>query len=246
MARDFRGPEISWEMSVQKKKSIMKLAIILTLGVVAFTASTNAQTTIDTTPGWNGVNYIDAWGPQNTATYGQTFTATAAQNNLLSMSFYIDAVESSAYNFQAYVYEWTGSDTTGGALFTSGTMAAPTTVGSFVNTTVNTGGLSLTPGQQYVAFYSVNGLGNGGSGEAFWGYLGTSQQNGSDSYAGGNFVFNNNTDTTFEGGWENPTYYAGQAGDDLAFTLTFASVPEPTTLALLGLSGLVVFLRRRK
>lgn len=224
----------------------MKLATILSLGAAAFAASANAQTTIDTTPDWNGANYIFLWGAAGTATYGQSFTATAGQNELLSMSFYINATVSSPYNFRAYVYAWTGSDTTGGALFTSGTMAAPTTVGSFINTTVNTGGLSLTPGQQYVAFYSVNGLGNAVTGYSSWGYLGTTIENGSDSYTGGNFVFNNDTDTTFEGGWQNPTFYGGVASDDLAFTLTFASVPEPGTLALMGLSGLVLLMGRRR
>jgi hypothetical protein len=89
----------------------------------------------------------------------------------------------------------------------------------------------------------VNGLGNASLGEAGWGYLGTSDANGSDSYAGGNFVFNNDQDTTFEGDWENPSLYGGSVGDDLAFTLTFAPVPEPSFGCLL--SSAVAFLFAR-
>ena len=201
---------------------------------------------INTFPLWNGASYIWAWGPYSSETYGQTFTAAATQNDLLSMTFEIEAMNSSPYNFQAYVFQWTGTDTTGGPLFTSVATAAPTGTSVFVPVTINTGGLNLTPGQQYVAFFSVNGLNNGPNGEARWGYLGTASSSGADGYSGGNFVFNDNTSTTFAGGWLNPSFYGDAAANDLAFQLAFAPVPEPSTISLACLGVLALSSRLRR
>jgi len=219
----------------------MKLIIAL-IGAATLLLSSSAQN-INTYPLWNGANYINAWGANGTASYGESFTATPSQNNLLSMTFSINAANSSSYNFRAYVFRWTGSDTLGAPLFTSAITPAPTSVGTFVPVIVNTGGLNLTPGQQYVAFYSVNGLGNTNGGIAEWAYLGTSAAGGFDGYTGGNFVFNNNLDTTFAGGWQNPTYYGGLPAHDLAFQFNF--VPEPSAFALASLGALGLALRFR-
>ena len=188
---------------------------------------------IDTFPLWDGRTFAGLWGGSYaTPSMGQTFTATASQNDLLSMTFSIEAQDPPPYNFQAYVFQWTGTGTTGGALFTSAVTAAPTTIGTYVPITINTGGLNLTPGQQYVALFSVNGLnayGNGG--DSYWAYLNA------DGYSGGNFVYNNTA--SLQGGWQN--FGAG----DLAFDLAFA-VPEPSTISLacLGVLALASRLRR--
>ena len=59
------------------------------LGGVAFLALSvpaSAQI-IDTTPQWNGTQFISSWGVPNTATYGQTITSTATQTRLSSFTF---------------------------------------------------------------------------------------------------------------------------------------------------------------
>src|SRR4029079_3482334 len=100
--------------------------------------------------------------------------------------------------------------------------------------------------QQYVAFFST--AGETGAVSANWAYLGTDIVNGADGYSGGNFVFNNSQE--FVGGWEDPTFYGGQTSHDLAFRLSFAAVPEPTTVTMVGLgitaAGLVGFGRYRR
>ena len=150
------------------------------------------------------------------------------------MTFSLEARNSTPFNFRAFVFQWGGTNTTGGALFTSAVTQVPTIIGNFVLVTINTGGLNLIPGQQYVALFSVNGLGeSGNAGYAYWGYLG-----GADGYSGGNFVFNNTA--SFQGGWQNT------GAGDLAFELGFAPVPEPSTISLACLGALALGLRLRR
>ena len=77
----------------------------LALGALHF-GSADAQEVIDTTPAWNGTASIAAWGVPNTATYGQTFTATDQQRRLLGFTFYLQNFSGTAPKYQAAVYEW--------------------------------------------------------------------------------------------------------------------------------------------
>jgi hypothetical protein len=211
------------------------------LGFVLAVSPVHAQTTIDTYPLWNGSNVIDTWGGNGSATYGQTFTADASHSVLTGMRFTLQG-DNNPQNFRAYVFAWTGSNTMGSALFTSSSLLYDGST-NFQDIDVATGLLPLSVGQQYVAFFSVNG--ETGNTLAVWAYLGTSPQNGADGYAGGNFVFNNSP--SFAGGWEDPTLYNGQATHDLAFRLSFAAVPEPGTYALIGLTAAgFLYYRRQK
>jgi len=57
----------------------MKANAVKLLGIsisALLAVSAQAQSSIDTTALWNGVNYIDSWGASSTDTYGQTFTPT--------------------------------------------------------------------------------------------------------------------------------------------------------------------------
>lgn len=205
--------------------------------------------TINTFPLWNGTNALNSWGTGLvTPTYGQSFTATASLKTLQSMTFSMARTSgSSTLQFKAYVFPWTGSDISGSALFTSANQATPNSNAQTL-VSVNTGNVTLTPGQQYVVFYSVNGISNADVGYD-WGLLGTSTLEAADGYAGGNLVFNNNTDTAFSGGWQNPFNFGAASNADFAFQLNFAPVPEPTSIIMIGLGAVVcsgVWIRRRR
>src|SRR6476646_5687451 len=106
---------------------------------LALSASANAQS-IDTTPQWDGINAITDWGVPNTATYGQTITATATQARLSSFTFQLSHWLGPASQYQAFVYQWdaTNQRITGNALFSSGVLTAPSGV-VFTPVTINTG-----------------------------------------------------------------------------------------------------------
>ena len=175
-------------------------------------------------------------GSGGSPTYGQTFTATASESILNSILFKIDNFSGSPIPYHASVYQWTGTTITGSALFTSGLSSVP--AAGLQAVTVNTGAVSLTPGTQYVAFFST--IGDGGSTNAAWGLITT------DVYAGGNFVLSNATTSAgLTGPWSNFSSFDG------AFTFSFgqaaAAVPEPATLtaACLGLATLAGYGYRR-
>jgi hypothetical protein len=230
-----------------------KLAFGLCAAVMAtlFTGATQAVSVIDTTPSWNGTDYIFSFGETDTATYGQTFTVTAPETVLESFTFYLDdildSIDPDVVDFEAYVYAWDGNSATGSALFSSGPYATTNNggAGGFEQITINTGGLSLTAGSQYVAFFNTSNLFDGENGGSHWGATG-----GADTYSGGAFVFLNNGSNFGALTTDNWTTDWLGTGSDLAFTMTFsdqAPIPEPATMTLigLGLAGLVVRSRRK-
>jgi hypothetical protein len=215
---------------------------------VCCVTNAGAALTIDTFPLWNGANAIDAMGETNTAVYGQTFVAPASDPILTSMTFRLnDQLNPDFVDFDAVVMAWDGTKATGPVLFTAGPFSTTDNggAGGFENFTINTGSTVLTPGSQYVAFFSAANRFDGQYGTAVWAYLGTSISNGQDGYTGGNFVFlncGNDASQYTTVPWENPTFFGGQPSHDLAFTLTF--VPEPTTLG--ALAPLAAFALRRR
>lgn len=133
-----------------------KISAVL-MSSIAITAA--AQTsTIDTFSSWDGTTGIQSWGSflgsGATTTYGQTITPTASQTNLTSFSFNMAAFTTgSPPQYTAGVYKWdaTAQTVTGPALFTSSVYTAPD-VTSFTKVTFRTGGVKLSPNQQYVLF----------------------------------------------------------------------------------------------
>jgi hypothetical protein len=156
--------------------------------------------------------------------------------------------------FQAYVYRWdtVNNGLTGPAVFSSVPMTVGTAPG-FQAVTVNTGGVALTPGDEYVAFFSTIGDGGPNNGSAAWGLVSNDA-----TYPNGTFEFNNAT--TFPGLFVpvNPAWNSVGGGPpnnfgDLAFSLSFttgpAAIPEPPSFVLGGMIaaafGLRTLLRRR-
>jgi hypothetical protein len=189
-------------------------------------------------PAWNGSTSIAPWGTVSsgaTPTYGETFIDPAGNPLLQSMTFEIQNTSGSSIPFQAYVYQWTGTALTGPAVFAS----APTSVASAVGfqaITVATGGTALTPGNQYIAFFSTIGDGGPATGAVSWGFM----QNppGDNAYTGGTFAFNNNT--TFPPLFTPNATWNTTFGNDLAFSLSFSTVPEPSSTVLTALGSAVV------
>jgi hypothetical protein len=196
------------------------------------------------------------WGTPDsgaTPTYGQLFADPAGNPFLQSMTFEVSNSGTTAIPFQAYVYQWNGTAIMGNALFTSSPRSIAPSGGAFSQVTVSTGppGVLLTPGTQYVAFFSTIGFtGPSGAGAMQLTPIATSPQPGNNS-----FEYNNSMTFAglFPGGttWDN----FGNFNSNLAFRLVFttnaiSAVPEPGPLALAGVAslfvGLPVVLRRRK
>jgi hypothetical protein len=133
--------------------------------------------------------------------------------------------------------KWTGSKATGPILFQSGplTTTDDNVRWGFEPVAVNTGGLHLDAGNQYVAFLSVTEYFSDSKKSAGWSaYVG-------EAYSGGTFVYLNNGSNS--AAWTNNNWVTNYPGGDLAFTIQF-NVPEPATIILLGLGGMI--LRKRK
>ena len=191
------------------------LALLASLILVAAAApAAGAATTIDTTPGDAA---ICAWGYPDTATYGQTVTAPSGDNVLRSFSFYVRTEGTITY--RAEVYAWDGTKATGSALFESPPRTVGPTGGEFEEVETVTGGVPLTPGQQYVLFLSVSKDYESNS----RGDVGCMRFNESSAYGGGEFRGLN--DSGDESRWTSFGWSGWEPGADLAFKATF-SAPE--------------------
>ena len=205
---------------VHSRRTVVATALTL----LAITAQASTYTSA---PNGNG---ISAFAIPNTTTYGEIITAPSNSGKLESFSFWLEGSVAQAFGG---VGTWTGSGV-GTNLFTSSTFGA--SYGGFTEVTVNTGGIALTPGQNYVLYFS-----NGISGNS--GYDTFEMGSGSSLDSGRGMAWdNNNGGSPVNGDWN------GSHGGsyNLAYKAVFA-VPEPTSFAMMGL-GLLGFAiaRRRK
>lgn len=218
------------------------------LALVLLATANASAALIDTTPMAN--NSIAYFGENDTTTYGQTFrTPDAVNTRLDSFSFFLDHASGGTQSFRSYVFRWNEGlgQITGPALFTSGIHTlSPDSGTNFIEFANPTGGINLTAGLDYVAFFSTAGLFDGIQDKSFWRSV-----SGSDAYAGGHFVFDNSNGSFPSPGttWNCGTGCSYQGtGSDLSFRMSFSSpssVPEPGVLSLLGL-GLLAFVGKRR
>jgi hypothetical protein len=188
-------------------------------------------------------------GYPNTTTYGEVFTVpTGGYTQLNNFSFYIDGTVPEAY---AGVAAWTGTGA-GPALFSSTPFSiaygTPSNDGPFEQITIDTGGLNLTAGQDYVAYFSVAGLASSSSDDDGFQMASRSAPGSAGNDVG--WVFYN-----ADGGSPNGANWTCDCGNigSLAYTMDFSQpvqidAPEPAAIGLVGsgIVGLGVFRRRKK
>ena len=224
----------------------IQVAVLVGVFVAASHSAHAVTITIDTVPSWNGSNYIHTFGEINTATYGQVVTVPAGTSYLNSFTFYLDdQLDPDFVDFHAFVHAWDGTKATGAQLYQSAAMSTTNNggAGGFEAFTINTGGVSVTSGQQYVLYFSASLLFDGSLGRSHWGTINQGATP-PDTQPGGNFVFMNNGNDLSSLTTNNWSQRQG----DLAFTASFSdtpAVPEPSTALLVGLGLGGMAIRRR-
>jgi hypothetical protein len=209
------------------KKSLL-LAALLLVATCGF-----ADTVINNFGGFN--DYWHPFGYPNTATYGELFTAPSGVSNLSSFSFYMgSSLGGGNIITGAYIATWNGS-MAGTLLYDSGQINYDNIGDEQI--TVNNANVGVTPGQQYVMFLSISNFYGQSGGEAY-----VSQGNTDPNLNG--FVYNNNAgdfSALFNTAWSGPL------SPDWAVNLDFNSVPEPSSLLMLGtgILGGIGVLRRK-
>ena len=216
----------------------MQFVTTLAAAAFALAASTATASTISTLSQWDNATSIDAWGGGATNTYGEVLVAPGS--SLSSFTFGVDN-QGLASNYVAEVYAWSGSTTAGGqvgnALY-SGPASVLAGFDGFQAVTVDTGGVAVTPGQQYAILLYDN------SADGVRGRWGLTPPFGVHPGVAGDvgFFFNNG-----------PSNANGTFNDfgSLAYSATFAGgVPEPMTWTLMlvgfGGTGMAVRSARRR
>ena len=142
----------------------------ITIGVLARDGSTardytivvtRASFAIDTTTGWDGAENATPFGDGAASeVFGQTFVVPADVTILQRLSFWLqhspDDTSGEDLFFSVVVMAWNTDRATGPILYESALQSITTAHSMMSEYVVDTGGLMLMPGQEYVAFLSAN------------------------------------------------------------------------------------------
>jgi uncharacterized protein with beta-barrel porin domain len=198
---------------------VLRTALLMSAVLGAAAAVSPASADVNTIPVWNGSDSISSWGVPDTATYGQTFTASTLQGRLTTFTVNLGLNTGVAPQYQAYLYAWDGTKITGSALYTSMIYTAPS-ASTFTALTFNPGGILLTPGQQYVFFLTTSTITGQSNGTYRWGSVDGA------TYTDGQFVFMNNGTTFSDLSTNNWSLYT-------TYDLAFSAELTPLSIAAL-------------
>lgn len=191
----------------------MKYFLFLALPVLA-----GANTILTNSPAWGGDYAVSSWGPGASSTYGETITVPTNGDNVLSaFTFYISGL---SISFSANVQAWSGLSIAGSPVFS----VLGTTIPAeplFAAHTFHPN-VALTPGAEYILYFTIVGGAQTGTDDAAWGSTAT------DTYTGGGFRYSNAASDLNSATWSTVPL-----SPDLAFSATFVSgVPEPASFVL--------------
>jgi hypothetical protein len=213
----------------------------IALAAVLLTAQPcRSQDSVSDWGGWDGSSEISGFGIVSEGggdiTAGQTFQINDGNALVSNISVpIIDDSDSSSVEFQFGVAAWNGTQATGSVLYLSSALFASST--SFQTFAVAPDNLTLNQNQEYVLFLTANSFVNSSpQSSAGVGYVPGGAYTAGQYYslAGDQLGIND----LFTHSWA-----PSGSPADFAFEVDYQVVPEPGTLMLLGLGG--VLLRRR-
>jgi hypothetical protein len=151
--------------SFRKVVATVGVAAVAALGVPSMASAAGVEGTdavkIDTYSTWDGSSYVQPFGHADTATYGQTITASADGKKIKNFAFYMSSnFGTGTMKLRGAVYAWDGDSATGNALWESKkaknvkfTQGDPEVKKVAFKTKK---AKAMTPGQKYVLFASVS------------------------------------------------------------------------------------------
>jgi hypothetical protein len=187
-------------LHISVSPSLIRRAAVA-VGVVALGVATFAPTgafahidkkhaTINTYKVWDGSTTIQAFGCPDTTTYGQVITVPAGKTTLNKYTFYMnDFGATGSMVVRGEVYAWNGTMATGSSLSETAARTLDYSDALFHKETFKAGGITVTPGSQYVVFASIDKDFESCTGSYTNGWGGVSDS----VYSGGTFVYQNNT-----------------------------------------------------
>ena len=191
---------------------------------------------IDTSATWDGSFNICCFGSPNfaTGTFGQVFT-TPADPVLLNYAFELSnrsVTPHPTVRFDTYIFQWAGDRATGAPLFSQPGNTIPfDDRGGFHEFAFATGGLILSPGQQYVAVIDTSPYGTFTFESAAMAAIPT-------NVLPGDFFYFQDSRGTFAN-LANFPWSCGDEGSgcryhDAVFKASFATVPIPSAVWMFG------------